>query len=425
MNAYFNMNDTVFDITEKYPDVIPYLVQKGFTPLANPAMRELMAKQISLQTALLSRGLDTAQCEKEIVAVIEKTAEEAESRDSSLCTTPHISGGSPDDDKKKIRIEGVLPCPIRIPLLEDFQEFYAQYEKEHKNDPETADYSVSYDLRSANLGIDWIIEQAKTGKKENLPDILLSAGFDLFFDKKLMGAFIDNKEFNCSVETMNKDFCNDYIDLRDGKKNYAIIGVVPAGMVVNTAVLNGKKVPQTWADLVSGEYEHSLSLPFRDLDLFNSVLLHIYAKFGSEGVTNLAKACREFLHPAQMVKKSNSAGSGKPAISITPYFFSKMIKDNPNMQIVWPKDGAIIVPIFMLVKKETEAVTKPFADFFLSERAGNVFARNGYFPSTNAQVDNRLDKDKKFLWLGWDFIYKNDIGSLLQKLRRDFETASI
>ena len=78
------MNDTVFDITEKYPDVIPYLVQKGFTPLANPAMRRLMAKKISLQTALLSRGLDTAQCEKEIVAVIEKTAEEAGSRDSSL-----------------------------------------------------------------------------------------------------------------------------------------------------------------------------------------------------------------------------------------------------------------------------------------------------------------------------------------------------
>ena len=167
------MNDTVFDITEKYPDVIPYLVQKGFTPLANPAMRELMAKQISLQTALLSRGLDTAQCEKEIVAVIEKTAEEAENRDSSLCTTPHVSGGSPDDDKKKIRIEGVLPCPIRIPLLEDFQEFYAQYEKEHKNVPECADYSVSYDLRSANLGIDWIVEQAKTGKKETLPHILL------------------------------------------------------------------------------------------------------------------------------------------------------------------------------------------------------------------------------------------------------------
>lgn len=95
------------------------------------------------------------------------------------------------------------------------------------------------------------------------------------------------------------------------------------------------------------------------------------------------------------------------------------------MQIVWPKDGAIIVPIFMLVKKETAAVTKPFADFFLSERTGNVFARNGYFPSTNAQVDNQLDKDKKFLWLGWDFIYKNDIGSLLQKLRHDFEAASI
>ena len=80
----------------------------------------------------------------------------------------------------------------------------------------------------------------------------------------------------------------------------------------------------------------------------------------------------------------------------------------------------------MLVKKDSEALTKPFADFFLSEKTGRVFAQSGFFPSTNPLVNNNLQGEKKFSWVGWDFIYRNDIGSLLKKLTADFEkTAGI
>ena len=95
-------------------------------------------------------------------------------------------------------------------------------------------------------------------------------------------------------------------------------------------------------------------------------------------------------------------------------------KDSP-VKVVWPEDGAIVAPIFMLVKKETAALTQPFTDFFLSEKTGTVFAQSGFFPSTNAQVNNNLSDDKKFLWVGWDFIRSHDIGKLLNTLRNDFE----
>ena len=55
MNDYFKITDSVFDITEKYPEIIPYLAAKGFTPLTNPVMRSLMGKKISLENALLSK----------------------------------------------------------------------------------------------------------------------------------------------------------------------------------------------------------------------------------------------------------------------------------------------------------------------------------------------------------------------------------
>lgn len=421
MNKYFNLSDTIFDITEKYPALIQYLVKQGFTPLRNPIMRKMMGKKITLKNALISKHLNIEEVEATMIKIIEN-ASFYNNHDFNYHLQNIVFPKDTNSNKKKIRIEGVLPCPIRIPLLESFEKFYFDYKQTHNDELKNADYDIAYDLRSANLGIDWICEQAKTGKRENLPDILLSAGFELFFDKKLMGSFIDNNDFTCSIEKMNKDFCNDELDLRDEQKNYAIIGVVPAIFMVNTDALNGRPIPETWADLLKPEYENSISVPFQDLDLFNAVILTIYKEFGDEGVAKLAKACGTFLHPAQMVKgKKDSV----PAINIGPYFFSKMIKEDSAMKAVWPKDGAIIAPIFMLVKNENLGISKPFADFFMSEKTGVVFAQSGFFPSTHPNVDNKLSPDKKFKWVGWDFLRKNDIGFLLNKLRNDFEAIAL
>lgn len=423
MNIYFNLSDTVFDVTEKYPVLTSYLVRKGFSPLTNPLMRRMMGKRITLEKALLSKKLDVALCEKEMCSIIESSKQSGdEAGDSSLRKANIGVPQAGNNGKRKIRIEGVLPCPIRIPLLEQFEQFYVAYKKEHSEMLKNADYEITYDLRSANLGIDWICEQAKTGKKENLPDVLLSAGFELFFDKSLMGNFIANNDFTCSIEKMNRDFCNDGLDLRDSENHYAIIGVVPAIFIVNTEALNGRVAPKTWADLLKPEFENSLAVPFQDLDLFNAVILTIYKKFGDDGVQKLAKACGTFLHPAQMVKGKKDV---VPAVSIAPFFFSKMLKEDSVMKAVWPEDGAIIAPIFMLVKTMNAEITKPFADFFLSEKTGNVFAKSGFFPSTHPAVDNNLPADKKFIWIGWDFLRTHDIGFLLSKLRKDFETIAL
>lgn len=417
MNSYFDLTETLFDITERYPETIRYFEEKGFTALANPVMRKTMGGKISLEKALLSKKLDSALCEKELITIIEQNnAYHTASGDGAS----RSKSGENGSNKQRIRIEGVLPCPIRIPLLERFESFYAGYVQENKQTLEKGNYTISYDLQSANLGADKIAAQAKTGEKEQMPDIILSAGFDFFFDKNLMGSFIERGDFHCSIETMNTDFCNDYIDLRDPQKNYAIIGVVPAVMIVNTAVLQGRNIPETWEDVLSPAFENSVAVPFSDLDLFNSVVLTLYSRFGAEGIEKLKKACSSFLHPAQMAKGGVNRQTAQPAISISPCFFSKMIRGDSPLKAVWPRDGAVIAPIFMLVKKDTENLTKPFADFFLSEATGTIFAQSGFFPSTNPSVDNRLEPEKKFLWAGWDFLYRNDIGTLLEKIRADF-----
>ena len=173
MNNYFDLTETLFDITERYPETIRYFEEKGFTALANPFMRKTMGGKISLEKAFLSKKLDSALCEKELIAIIEQSSAY---HTASLAGASHPAAGGNGTRMQRIRIEGVLPCPIRLPLLERFEAFYAAYIHEHEQALEKGTYTISYDLQSANLGVEKIAAQAKTGKKEHLPDIILSAG---------------------------------------------------------------------------------------------------------------------------------------------------------------------------------------------------------------------------------------------------------
>ncbi len=90
------------------------------------------------------------------------------------------------------------------------------------------------------------------------------------------------------------------------------------------------------------------------------------------------------------------------------------------MQAIWPEDGAIISPIFLLSKKSKKDILKPFVDFFASKEVGEILSHNGRFPSTNPEVDNSISEDKRFMWLGWDYIKENDIGKLIEECERIF-----
>ena len=393
MNKYFSVSDKIYDIVEKNPSSLEFFIANGFEQFKDRGMFEKMAKNVSLSMALRLKGMNVELYEDKLVFFLENNGEEIEV-------------------EADVNIEGVLPCPIRVPLLEAFELWL----KENRED---LGYKIGYDLKSANLGLDWIVEQVKTKDVNKVPDILMSAGFELFFDKNLMGYFNDRNVFEGYVDEFNKDFSNDYIDLRDPDNKYIITGVVPAVFVVNKEELNGRKVPKTWADILSEEFEDSVAVPMGDLDLFNALVVSLYKDYGMQGIKDLARSYMKSLHPAEMVKAKGK--NNVPCVSIIPYFFTQMIDENKQIA-VWPEDGAVISPIFMIVKKDKKEMLKPVIDFFTSEKIGKIFSANGKFPSTNKKVDNFLKPEQRFKWVGWDFIKNTDIGSLLKDLEAEFQS---
>lgn len=401
MNKYFAVNDKIYDIVEKNPRALEFLVANGFEQFAEREVFEKMSKNISLSMALKLKRMNVELFEDKLVSFLES---ENTGVDIDLVKHEKVAAD--------INVEGVLPCPIRIPLLESFELWL-------RDNKDKFGYTIGHELKSANLGLDWVKDQLKTKDVNQVPDVLMSAGFDLFFDRELMGYYMDNDVFEAATDEINSDFCNDDIDLRDPQKKYLITGVVPAVFLVNLDELNGREIPRTWADLLSEEFEDSIGVPMGDLDLFNALVVNIYKEYGMDGISKLARAYMKNLHPAQMVKARSKSKSQNPAVSIIPYFFTQMIQGS-NQVAVWPEDGAAISPIFMIAKKDKKDKIQPVIDFFMSPEIGKIFSANGKFPSTIKGVDNGLKPDQKFKWVGWDFIHNNDIGALLRDIEAKF-----
>ncbi|MDM8534569.1 ABC transporter substrate-binding protein [Clostridiaceae bacterium HSG29] len=404
-NKYFSVKESLYDITNKYEEAIDMLVSVGFDSMKDESQRSTIGKSITLEMALKMKKVNVETFEKQLIDIIEENKR-------------HFNELLEEKNEKKdanVKITGVLPCPVRVPLMESLKEWLDENEKD-------LDMKVDYELKAASVGVDWIKDSLeKSNDADVLSDIFISAGFDLFFDKDLIGKYKDENIFEdiTGFENYNSDFENEYINLKDPDNQYSMIGVVPAVFLINTDELDGRKMPTSWEELLTEEYENKVSLPIGDFDLFNAILLNVYKKYGEDGIKRLGKSLLSSMHPSEMVK-SHIKNIQKPIVTIMPYFFTKMTKRGGPMEAIWPEDGAILSPIFMLSKKEKNEKLKPIVDFFASKNVGEILSHNGKFPSVNPNVDNMISSEDKYMWLGWDYIKGNDIGNLIKKCEKIF-----
>jgi len=161
-------------------------------------------------------------------------------------------------------------------------------------------------------------------------------------------------------------------------------------------------------------------MPVGDFDLFNGILMTIWKEFGDEGVAAIGRNLLEGMHPSQAAGRFAPKGGKGPMVSVIPYFFSKMSQFNPNAEIVWPEDGAVVSPIFMLLKDSAPDEAGRIADFFASKEVGEILSHRGLFPSCHPEVVNKVPEKAPLMWLGWDFIKENDLGELIPRVNDIF-----
>jgi putative spermidine/putrescine transport system substrate-binding protein len=193
--------------------------------------------------------------------------------------------------------------------------------------------------------------------------------------------------------------------------------------MVNHDELGDLPVPRTWADILKPEFEQKVALPVGDFDLFNAILLTIHKIYGDEGVKKLGRCMLKSMHPAQMIKNAQRIAEEKPPVTIIPYFFSRMAGMVKSLEVIWPEDGAIISPIFMLTKAEKRDKLQPIADFLYSKEVGEILTNRGLFPALNPDVENQLPEQHPWQWVGWDYLYSHDIAAQIRYTVGLFEEA--
>jgi putative spermidine/putrescine transport system substrate-binding protein len=400
---------TLFDITEKHPETIDVFVANGFEHVGDEEKRKAQGRMVTLKQAVQMKGKDL----EAFTALLENAVREnARSTDVTLDTVAPESQIFPTEGD--IRVAGLLPCPVRIPLMEAFDKLSKEITAETGK-------SVGVRLAAASIGADALDAGMNAIETEaDLPDLFLSAGFEAFFDKKNMARFKDNGVFtDCSWPTHNALF--DGYDLKDPDGHYALLAVVPAVFLVDkTQLEEGEEVPRTWQDILGPRFEGKLAMPVGDFDLFNGILLTIWKHYGDEGVAAIGRNLLEGMHPSQAAGRFAPKGGKGPIVSVIPYFFSRMAQFNPDAEIVWPGDGAVVSPIFMLLKNSAPAEARRIAEFFASKEVGEILSHRGLFPSCHPEVVNQVPEQAPFMWLGWDFIRDNDLGALIPQVNDIF-----
>lgn len=394
---------TVLDIINSYPSLLDVFVANGFPNFAERKNLETAGKFLKLSTALKTKGYDI----ETYIRLLE----------DKLKTDENYKTFTKKEKNSDIKIVGLLPCPVRIPLQEQFSGFLERFEKVHG-------LRIDYKFEAASIGLDYLKENILSiDDEKDLPDIFISAGFEAFFDKKSIGRFKDEKIFiDVTDEEVNKNFAN--INIKDPHGDYSIISVVAAVFMVNKKELGDLPIPRSWSDILKPEFKQKVALPVGDFDLFNGILLNIYKDYGTEGIIKLAGNLLRSMHPSQMIKNAHMKNTDKPAITIMPYFFTKMIRDVSSMEVIWPEDGAIVAPVFMLVKRSKKDILEAIGKFIAGKEMGEILSHRGLFPSLNKDVENIVPDNGKFKWLGWDFIYSNDIGELITELNKLFEESA-
>ncbi len=398
---------TLLEITERYPSTIQVFVEAGFAKMRDPEKRRTQGKALTLEAAAKLRKLDL----ESLIGRLARAAKTDVEQQQDLTLTQPTDGVTlrPEGD---VRLAGLLPCPVRLPILEAVGQLASELE--------ASGTKLGWSLAAASVGADSLNDQIAAIEDEaDLPDVFVSAGFESFFDHRNLGRFGERGTFvDVAPAGQNPSFGD--LQLRDPEGRFTMIAVVPAVFIVNDEFLGGAPAPRTWEDLLDERLADRIALPVGDFDLFNALLIYLHRRFGSAGVEGLARNMLTSLHPSQAVGRF-ARKQAQPGVSVVPYFFSRMTMGAKGMSFVWPEDGAVISPVFLLLRRNAHPDARRVADLLASKQVGEILAHKGNFPSLHPDVDNRLPEGATFDWLGWSYVRDNDLGAMIPELRASFD----
>lgn len=235
--------------------------------------------------------------------------------------------------------------------------------------------------------------------REQMPPVIVSFNFSDYFYSRFQKKFTGKGYFEQLDMPLHPLF--EQGGLRDPHGEFHIFAVMPTVMLVDKKRLGSRPVPRRWADLLDPIYTGSVALSAAHGAVSTLLPLTILRDHGEQGLDALQHTVSAALPSTVMIRNAGSKAEG-PAISVVAWFFAKACP-NPDVEIVWPEDGALVEPMFLLVQKGQADFYRSLVDFVTGVSFGQASAAHCY-PVANPTVENHLPDGAGFNWLGWEFI---------------------
>lgn len=396
------LNATIQNIVSRHPETLEVFIHNGFSVFEREGALAELGAVLRLKTALHTKGIH-----EEVFTglLLEKIADTA--RDRQL-----LSAAAVDGPGTGFQFVAQLPCALKAPLQRELQVFIEQLQAETHRTLHYYTGSCCNDVLSFK---DWLPHYTEV---DEIPDLILSNGFHVSH-KNFVQRFINKGVYRLAARpAVNRELAA--AGLVDEQGCYTTIAANATVMVVDRKRIGDLPVPRTWSDLLKPEYERQVVLNSYGDDFSDIVLLNTYQRFGTKGVAAMGRAVKSGMHPAQMIKNMSSSQADLPPIYIMSHFFAKTIAAPAEAELIWPEDGALLTPLFLLVKADKADEFRELIAFLTGPEIGRICA-GAFVPSLHPEVENQLPAGATFQWLGWDFIRRHeDLDGLLQKLNRTF-----
>jgi ABC-type Fe3+ transport system substrate-binding protein len=393
----FLLDLTVRELLDRYPTALAVFTANGLGIFTDETVRATFGTGIRLRTALAAAGIAPGL----------------------FCETLQSATGAGQaglPGQGPLNLFALLPCPLKVPLEEAFHGFLATLPPERRA-------KLTFCIEgNANNQLDYADYADHFQSLDDMPDIIITPGFNSFFHPHFVERFITTGCFS-SVISHTGDRHLAALGVADPEGHYTMLATNLLVPVVDRSRLGDRPMPRSWDDLLRPEYAKSIAIRGnRDGTFCETLLLTIYKDFGPEGLECLGRNVAWGWHPSQMVKAAGSGRADTPAISVMPLFFARTIKNRESVDIVWPEEGALVSPVTMLVKTDKREELREVIDFLAGPEVAGICA-GAAFPSLHPHVDNRLPENATFKWVGWDYVKRNDLKALVADTNAAFVRA--
>lgn len=250
----------------------------------------------------------------------------------------------------------------------------------------------------------------KTTDIDYFPDVVAAIGFGDLFRKEFVDKFVKKGCFR-SVRDMPMSSVFEKAGFRDPHGSYTIYAVVPFVMLVDKARLGDLRAPRQWKDLLKPCFHNNIIISSSGNGVANVPLLYLYKEFGEEGIARFVANIRAIWPAARIAREAGSVNTAGAAIYVLSWFFAQSCPRTETVSVVWPEDGAVTSPFYLLVKESKAREMRAIVQYVTGSRLGEESARL-CLPALNPDVDNALPEGALFKWLGWDYIQSHDTAEL-------------